>query len=1235
MLQVKQIYKQYKTGNFVQKALDGVSLNLRENEFVAILGPSGSGKTTLLNIIGGLDRYDSGDLIINGISTKKYRDRDWDSYRNHTIGFVFQSYNLIPHQTVLSNVELALTISGISKAERRKRAKKALEQVGLGNQLHKKPNQMSGGQMQRVAIARALVNDPDILLADEPTGALDSDTSVQVMELLKEVAKERLVVMVTHNPELAEAYATRIVKVRDGKIQDDSDPFEVDEESMEAPSHKNMGKASMSFLTALSLSFNNLKTKKARTLLTSFAGSIGIIGIALILAISNGVNDYIQSMEEDTLSEYPLQISSTGVDLASMMVGAGNSIAEHDEGEIGVTEMVTNMFSKMDANDLESLKLYFDNGESGIEEYVNSIEYTYQVSPQIYRLDGRKIRQVHPDQSFSALGLGSSVNSNSLMAMTMSTDVFFEMPENPDLYQEQYDVKEGRWPEKYNECVLVLTSNGNISDLMMYTLGLRDSAELDEMVKQFMAEEDVVTPADIRSYSYEEVLGTSFKLVDSTDYYEYDTEYQVWKDKSDDNAYMRKLVKSGEDIKIVGVVQPVEGATATMLSSGIGYTPGLTKHVIEQAAKSKIVREQLDHPSVNVFTGDEFGADDTENKFDMASLFQIDTDALQEAFGMDESMFQFDMSGLNMANMSLDIPDFSKNFRFDGAMPDLSQSLDTDLLGLDLAGAMDSDKMAAELPKDFSLDMGELMKSLKFSVSPEDMQKIAANILEGYQESTKDRPEADYSNLRNDFTKYLFSQETQKRLAEDITELMKNGIEISITNEQLLGVAGSLVAGYQEYLEEKGIKEPSAESVLAYLATPEVQQKIVQEAQNIVKDNIRFQVSTEQLMEVVKKDVLIGYQEYAAANGMPDPSKIGDYFLEYLQSEDGQKRMSESFAALIDTEQLQKQFSQAMQSYMSSVMAAYTKSLTDAMQSQITTMIQKMSDEISSKMEETMSQLMETISSNMQGAVQQMIGQIAANVSSALQEAMSRMGREMDFDGEAFMEAVEMNMDEDELSELLMSLISYEDASFDKNLKKLGYADLDKPGGIDIYPKDFESKSQILDILDGYNLQMEQSGEEEKVITYTDFVGTLMTSVTNIVDIISYVLVAFVAISLVVSSIMIGVITYISVLERKKEIGILRAIGASKRNVSQVFNAETFIIGLCAGLIGIGLTLLLLIPGNALIHSLAGTADVNAFLPALYAVILIGLSVFLTLLGGLIPSRKAAKSDPVAALRSE
>ncbi len=468
MLQIKQIYKEYKTGNLVQKALDGVSLNLRDNEFVAILGPSGSGKTTLLNIIGGLDRYDSGDLIINGISTKKYKDRDWDSYRNHTIGFVFQSYNLIPHQTVLSNVELALTISGVSKAERKKRAQKALEQVGLGQQLHKKPNQMSGGQMQRVAIARALVNDPEILLADEPTGALDSETSVQVMELLKQVARDRLVVMVTHNPELAEAYATRIVNLKDGKIRSDSCPFEIEESSLGSPVHKSMGRTSMSFLTALSLSFQNLGTKKARTLLTSFAGSIGIIGIALILSLSNGVNAYIKSIEEDTLSEYPLQIQSTAMNLSSMMFDPGSARVEGDSGEIGVTRVLASMFSTVDSNDLEALKLYFDSGESGIENYAKAVEYTYDVDPQIYRLDGNHIRQVNPDGSFSALGIGSG--SDSFMSSFMSTDVFYQMPENTDLFQEQYEIKAGRWPEKYNECVVALTSGGEASVIFSYIL---------------------------------------------------------------------------------------------------------------------------------------------------------------------------------------------------------------------------------------------------------------------------------------------------------------------------------------------------------------------------------------------------------------------------------------------------------------------------------------------------------------------------------------------------------------------------------------------------------------------------------------------------------------------------------------------------------------------------------------------------------------------------------------------
>ena len=560
MLQIKEICKEYRTGSLVQKALDKVSLNLRDNEFVAILGPSGSGKTTLLNVIGGLDRYDGGDLIINGISTKKYKDRDWDSYRNHTIGFVFQSYNLIPHQTLLANVELALTISGVGKAQRRERARQALEKVGLGEQIHKRPSQLSGGQMQRVAIARALVNNPDILLADEPTGALDSETSIQVMELLKEVAQDRLVVMVTHNPELAQQYATRIVELKDGKIRSDSDAFYVDEETADVPEHKNMGKSSMSFLTALSLSFHNLKTKKARTLLTSFAGSIGIIGIALILSLSAGVNDYIKNIERETLSQYPLQIQSTGFDFTSMMTGGedseevkavsagtGTSSKERREKEnIWVIDMVTNMFSTMDSNDLESLKKFLDSKESRIDQYTNAVEYSYQVVPQIYAQDGEKVRQVHPDRSFEAAGLGSSVGSNSLMSSMMSTDVFYQMPADSDLYKDQYDVKAGRWPKSYNECVLVLTSGGGMSDLLLYTLGLRDPLELEEMVAGFVEEEQIEVPKDSTVYTYDDILGKEFKLVNSADYYEYDNSYHVWKDRSGDQTYMDKVVKNAE-----------------------------------------------------------------------------------------------------------------------------------------------------------------------------------------------------------------------------------------------------------------------------------------------------------------------------------------------------------------------------------------------------------------------------------------------------------------------------------------------------------------------------------------------------------------------------------------------------------------------------------------------------------------------------------------------------------------
>lgn len=1125
MLQIQHICKEYRTGKLVQKALDDVSLNLRDNEFVAILGPSGSGKTTLLNIIGGLDRYDSGDLIINGISTKKYKDRDWDSYRNHTIGFVFQSYNLIPHQTVLANVELALTISGIGKTERRQRAIKALKEVGLGEQLHKKPNQMSGGQMQRVAIARALVNDPDILLADEPTGALDSDTSVQVMDLLREVAKDRLVVMVTHNPELAQEYATRIVNLRDGKIRSDTDPYLPNPEEQEKPQHKNMGKSSMSLFTALSLSFNNLRTKKARTLLTSFAGSIGIIGISLILSLSTGVNNYIQNVEEDTLSEYPLQIQSTGMDFTSMLsADSGGSEDEEEAGEINVIQMVTDMFSTMDSNDLESLKEYLDSGDSGIEEYTNAIEYSYDVVPQIYLQKDEDVRQVNPDTSFEALGIGSSSSSSSMMSSMMSTDVFYEMPEDTDLYMDQYDVKAGRWPERYNECVLVLTSGGGISDFMLYTMGLRDSVELDKMIQQFINEENVEVPEDMGTYTYEDILGITFKLVNSADCYEHDEQYQIWRDKTDDTEYMKNLVDQGEDITIVGIVQPSEGANGALLSAGIAYPSDLTEHVVQEAENSEIVQKQLADHTVNVFTNEAFGEESSQSDFDMNSLITVDERALQEAFQFDESAMT---EGL------------SRTFDFSGM-----EGIDPGTL--DLSGMLDLGSITLDLPEMPEMNLGDLMSSLNIQVTAEDMETMISGLMEGYQAYAQENPQADYSQLGTYFLNYLQTEEAQTILERWGGEIFQTNGEVWVTQDQLEALAGNIAAGYQTY---------------------------------------------------------------ASANGLPDPAQIDDYFMEYLSTEDAQQRLTQGLSTMIDTGSLRDQISQSMEGYMQELMASYSGTLGQALESQI-----------SSAMEQMMTQ----ISSAMETAMTQAIAQIGENLQSA-----------MNIDAEAFSNAFTVNMSGDEMAELFMSMNSTQDATYENNLRTLGYVDFDTPSGIDIYPKDFESKESVVNILDAYNSRMEAEGKDEQVITYTDVVGSLMSSVTDIIDIISYVLIAFVAISLVVSSIMIGVITYISVLERKKEIGILRAIGASKGNISQVFNAETFIIGFCAGLLGIIITLLLLIPGNALIHHLAGTNDINAVLQPGYALILILLSVILTLIGGLIPSKKAAKSDPVTALRTE
>ena len=1100
MLQLNHIKKEYKTGDMGQKALDDVSLNLRDNEFVAILGPSGSGKTTLLNVIGGLDRYDSGDLIINGISTKKYTDRDWDSYRNHTIGFVFQSYNLIPHQTVLSNVELALTISGISGAERRSRATKALEQVGLGDQLHKHPSEMSGGQMQRVAIARALVNNPDILLADEPTGALDSDTSIQVMELLKEVAKDRLVVMVTHNPELAEQYATRIVRLRDGVIQSDTAPFAPDDSAQVPPVHKNLGRSSMSPLTALALSFNNLLTKKTRTLLTAFAGSIGIIGIALILSLSAGVSNYIQEMERSTLSEYPLQISTTGVDLAALLdpgsytsavanntnVGA-TSASSTPEGMVTVRELLSQLTEdNSSVNDLASLKKYLDSDECTISEDAASIEYSYGIAPLIYRQnkDGT-VRQIFPDSSLSALN--NTTSAAGIVSSMTNQSVFTEMAEEPSLYEDQYDVKAGRWPESYNEAVLVLNSDGSISDYALYILGIEDDSVMMRFLQEYAKNKNTQAPTGYGTYPYDTFVGLKYKIVTSSDYYVYDEERQIWRNRSDDEAYVEQLVENSPDLTIVGVVQPRADASSTILPIGVAYTHALTYYAIDHAAESEVVKQQLADPEVNVLTGERFDADQRETDLDISSLFSGDTDMLKDALQFDASKLQFDLSG------AFDLQDGSFDF---SSILDPS-AFQLDLSDLDLS---DIDMSDVELPDMDALDLSQLFADMDLSVSEDALQSLM-------------------------------------------------------------------------------------------------------------------------------KKIMNGYKRYIISNGILNLDKIG--FSSYMESDQFKQLLSESMGDLLDTTGLQEQFTASLQQNLQGIMTSYLQSyseqlsqkLGEALQTKLTAAIQT---QMSTVMQQLMTQLTTQFSQQIQSAIQNNIAQLSSQVEDALK-----------IDPTVFQSAVQVNMSTDDLVDLVKMNLQSSTTSYSSVLGALGYSDYAKPGSIWIYPKSFEAKNRIVDSLNAYNAAMRAQGEEDKVIVFSDTVGTLMSAVTKIVDMVSNVLVAFVAISLAVSSIMIGVITYISVLERRKEIGILRAIGASKHNVSEVFNAETFIIVMCSGVIGVGLCLLLLIPGNMLIHSIAGTTSVTAVLPPKAALVLIVLATLLTILGGLIPARSAAKCNPVTALRSE
>lgn len=897
MLQLKNIVKDYAAGDQVVHALKGVSINFRANEFVSILGHSGCGKTTLLNIVGGLDQYTSGDLIIKGKSTKQYKDRDWDAYRNHSVGFVFQSYNLIMHQSVLQNVELALTLSGVSKSERRKRAKEVLEKVGLGNQIHKKPNQMSGGQMQRVAIARALINDPEILLADEPTGALDTETSVQIMDLLKEIANDRLVVMVTHNPELAEKYSTRIIRLLDGEVTDDSMPYSDEEaaaEAYEQEEPKSQKHRRMSYATALGLSFNNLLTKKGRTILTAFAGSIGIIGIALILSLSDGFRNYIKNVEEDTLSTYPLEITDESIDMSSMMsmmMGMDmESGEEHDMDKIYsnnfIGDYMNTMLGEVKINDMKSFMDYIENGDGKeIKDYTSDIMYTYGITINAYKSntdDG--IYQVNPSTVFESIGFGT-MSEMSSMGMSMGTsDVWSEMISNQELLESQYDVVAGKWPENYDEVVLVVSEANEITDYELYALGLRDISELQEMMGAALKGESKTF--DNTSYTYDELLALTYKVIPSSDFYQYDEKTDCYVDMSDDADYMKEKIENGIEIKVVGIVRPNEEATVHSITTTIGYRHDLVEKLMSVAEESEVGKAQLENPDINVFTGYEFGTD------------------LNEAA----------------------------------------------------------------------------------------------------------KEEAEESSM--------------------------------------------------EMMEEMGIADMTEEELYQYMAT-------------------------------------------------------------------------------LPADQLQ--------------------------------------------------QFMESMTASAESVSQSMS---------------------------------------------LSDLKTAEDATYDDNLVTLGIAYEDDPKVIRIYPIDFESKEKIIDVIEEYNDKMRAAGEDEKEISYTDMVGTMMSSVSTIINAISYVLMAFVAISLVVSSIMIGIITYISVLERTKEIGVLRSIGASKKDISRVFNAETIIIGFVAGMMGIIVTIILNIPINMVIKHLAGLEHV-AKLPLYGGIILVLISVILTMIGGLIPARVASKKDPVEALRSE
>ncbi len=1266
MLQIEHIKKDYKTGDHIQHALNDVSLNLRDNEFVAILGPSGSGKTTLLNVIGGLDRYDSGDLIINGVSTKKYKDRDWDAYRNHTIGFVFQSYNLIMHQSVLANVELALTISGISGSKRREMAENALRKVGLGEHMHKRPGQMSGGQMQRVAIARALVNNPDIVLADEPTGALDSETSVQIMDLLQEVAKDRLVVMVTHNPELAKAYATRTVTIKDGQVIGDTDPFIPDRGQVKPPVHKRLGKASMSFATALALSFNNLKTKKARTLLVAFAGSIGIIGIALILSLSNGVNQYIKNQEEETLSEYPLQLQQTGFSLSSLLtsgtVMSASSGSEADDGEILVMDVVEQMFGDVDVNDLKEIKAYIEDNSETFEPYVNAIEYLYNITPQIYLEEEEDVLQVNPSDLISSITGGSSLLT-SMMGSSSGMDIFYQLPASSSLYQESYELMAGEWPDDSSDLVLVLSEGSRISDLVPYVLNMKDQEELQETLGTLSgsstgtsgnssgeavteaAEEDtdssLLTVDEAASeegiseslteggekvtgektdddaqdtYTYDDFLGMEFKLVNNCDLYAYDDEYEVWMDKSDNEEYIRELVSEGKTLHITGIIAPKEGSNATLLSQGIGYTADLTQEIMLEAADSEVVQAQLADPDTNIFTGSAFG--DTDSDIDLSKLFSVDESSISDLMG---GAF----SGLGSLDLSsaLSGMDFSDMDMGDMDMSDLG----LDGSSFDFSKMLDADTLSKILPSYTNEEIAALLDQILVDKTREEwlawFNGLFTDVLNGYTTYIGTDTTADVQNLGSKVKEYLGTQGARDILTAQIQSILASQTQNLISEEELRSFAKDIMEGFVTYLTQNPSALPDMSSLSSAAGIMSAVSQLTDQFESYLKgaDEItslqetlssrlsQITVTDEQIQSLA--DALYnGYDAWAKETDSPQVDVIGTKLLEYLGTTEGQQVLLTRAKELINEE-------------------ALTKAVSDTLSSVTSQLAQTLQTQISKVLTKVMKSIMKQITSSLTSAM--------SSVASQLSGSLSGLSGLFNMDMSALGDMISMNMSADEIQELLSSLLSGGQDSLDNNLASLGYADPDSPTEIDLYPVDFDAKSELEGLIDAYNDMQTAAGHEEKVISYTDLVATMMSSVTRIVNTISYVLIAFVAISLVVSSIMIGVITYISVLERRKEIGILRAIGASKRNISQVFNAETFITGLLAGAIGIGLTEILTVPINLVIARVIGGEGVRAQLPALSGAVLILLSVVLTMIAGLIPSGKAAKSDPVTALRSD